>query len=157
MISKSQQKEIEGGHFGPRSGSLAKVTGWNPAARGEPSPRPRGPRSRPFCDVRFSRKFSSDSLPTLNPGTVQYSLPTLNPGTVFKLKLVHLLRYSSAFPRTRRSQDATERSWFKVSRFCCTSMKYSCDRRAWLATWGTRLSYSRGCSLVAGCCTGVRS
>ena len=28
-----------------------------------------------------------------------------------------------------RSQDATERSWFKVSRFCCTSMKYSCDRR----------------------------
>ena len=29
-----------------------------------------------------------------------------------------------------RSQDATERSWFKVSSFCCTSMKYSCDRRA---------------------------
>ena len=24
-----------------------------------------------------------------------------------------------------------------------------------LATWGTRLGYSRGCSLVAGCCTGV--
>ena len=29
-----------------------------------------------------------------------------------------------------RSQDATERSWFKVSRFCYMLMKYSCDRRA---------------------------
>ena len=29
-----------------------------------------------------------------------------------------------------RSQDSTERSWFKVSRLCCTSMKYSCDRRS---------------------------
>ena len=28
-----------------------------------------------------------------------------------------------------RSQDSTKRSWFKVSRFCCTSMKYSCDRQ----------------------------
>ena len=28
-----------------------------------------------------------------------------------------------------RSQDSTERSWFKVSRFCYTLMKYSCDRR----------------------------
>ena len=28
-----------------------------------------------------------------------------------------------------RSQVSTERSWFKVSRFCCTSMKYFCDRR----------------------------
>ena len=28
-----------------------------------------------------------------------------------------------------RSQDSTERSWFKVSRFCYMLMKYSCDRR----------------------------
>ena len=29
------------------------------------------------------------------------------------------------------------------------------SRCACPATWGTRLGYSRGCSLVAGCCTGV--
>ena len=28
-----------------------------------------------------------------------------------------------------RSQDSTERSWFKVSRFCYMLMKYSCDRQ----------------------------
>ena len=28
-----------------------------------------------------------------------------------------------------RSQDATKRSWFKVSRFCYMLMKYSCDRQ----------------------------
>ena len=28
-----------------------------------------------------------------------------------------------------RSQDSTGRLWFKVSRFCYTLMKYSCDRR----------------------------
>ena len=28
-----------------------------------------------------------------------------------------------------RSQDSTERSWFKVSMFCYTLMKYSCDCR----------------------------
>ena len=28
-----------------------------------------------------------------------------------------------------RPQDSTERSWFKVSRFCYMLMKYSCDRR----------------------------
>ena len=28
-----------------------------------------------------------------------------------------------------RSQDSTERSWFKVSRFCYTLMKYSCDQK----------------------------
>ena len=28
-----------------------------------------------------------------------------------------------------RSQDSTERSWFKVSRFCYMLMKYCCDRR----------------------------
>ena len=28
-----------------------------------------------------------------------------------------------------RSQFSTERSWFKVSRFCYMLMKYSCDRR----------------------------
>ena len=28
-----------------------------------------------------------------------------------------------------RSQDSTERSWIKVSRFCYMLMKYSCDRR----------------------------
>ena len=28
-----------------------------------------------------------------------------------------------------RSQDSTERSWFKVSRFCYMLMKYPCDRR----------------------------
>ena len=29
-----------------------------------------------------------------------------------------------------RPQFSTERSWFKVSRFCYVLMKYSCDRRA---------------------------
>ena len=29
-----------------------------------------------------------------------------------------------------RSQDSTERSWFKVSRFCYTLMKYSWDRQS---------------------------
>ena len=50
-----------------------------------------------------------------------------------------------------RSQDATERSWFKVSRFCCTSMKYSCDRVPelgrcghWLLTDDRDRSVSRG-------------
>ena len=28
-----------------------------------------------------------------------------------------------------RPQDSAERPWFKVSRFCYTLMKYSCDRR----------------------------
>ena len=28
-----------------------------------------------------------------------------------------------------RSQVSTERSWFKVPRFCYMLMKYSCDRR----------------------------
>ena len=47
------------------------------------------------------------------------------------------LRVMTPRRRLRRSvfvlpevvQDATERSWFKVSRFCYMLMRYSCDRR----------------------------
>ena len=41
-----------------------------------------------------------------------------------------------------RSQDSTERSWFNVSRFCYSLMKYSCDRRR---TSGNRVRGKRPC------------
>ena len=53
---------------------------------------------------------------------------------VFALSISHhkqsdsVIMYISMVCWVVRSQVSTERSWFKVSRFCCTSMKYSCDR-----------------------------
>ena len=51
-----------------------------------------------------------------------------------------------------RSQDATERSWFKVSRFCYMLMKYSCDRQRNVCPTGTKVMLQTGtlCEYACG-------
>ena len=57
-----------------------------------------------------------------------------------------------------RSQFSTERSWYKVSRFCYMLMKYSCDRRRFTTARGSikRPWNNTNLQLVVSCAACVR-
>ena len=82
-------------------------------------------------DTLESVIFQDSVLPELRPKPLDPVGESRHRLGVFVMARIVVLAIPSQVPDQGivRSQDSTERSWFKVSRFCYMLMKYSCDRR----------------------------